>query len=67
MIFIPKPAFDLSVTKNWQALNVITYVGKLLGKMIDYWIQDCIKELFYMLQFGLVKGHSTVDVWYRSV
>lgn len=36
VIFIPKPSFDLSVTKNWRALNLITYVGKVLGKMIDY-------------------------------
>ena len=42
-------------------------MGKLGEKVVADRIQDFGGELFHHLQFGSVRGRSTVDVLYRSV
>ena len=65
VVFIPKPGWDLTVGKNWRPLNLINFVGKLWEKVVADRIQDFGGELFHRLQYGLVRGWSTVDVRYK--
>ena len=67
VVFIPKPGRDLTLTKSWRPLNLITCVGKLGEKVVADRIQDFGGDLFHHLQFGSVRGRSAVDVLYQSV
>ena len=67
VVFILKPARDLTLTKSWQPLNLINCMGKLGEKVVANRIQDFGKELLHRLQFRSVRGRSAVDVLYRWV
>lgn len=67
VVFIPKPGRDLTLSKNWQPLNLIICVGKLWKKVVVVRIQDFGGDIFHRLQFGTVRGRLVVDVLYRSV
>ena len=67
VVFIPKPGWDLALTKSWRPLNLINCVGKLGEKVVPNRIQNYGGDLFHQLQFGSVRGRSAVDVLYHSV
>ena len=67
VVFIPKPGRDLTLARNWRPFNLIHCVGKLGEKVVADRIQGFGRDLFHHLQFGSVKGRSTVDVLHQSV
>ena len=66
MVLIPKPGRDLTQTDNWRPLNLISCVGKLGEKVVADRIQEEGESVLHHQQFGSVRGHSTVDILYKS-
>ena len=67
VVLIPKPGRDLTQTKNWRPLNLINCIGKLGEKVLADSIQEEGSSILHHQQYGSVRGHSAVDVLYKSV
>ena len=67
MVLITKPGRDLTQTKNWWPLNLISCVGKLGEKVVADRIQEEREVALHHHQFGSVRGRAAVYVLYKLV
>ena len=60
MVMIPKPGWDLTLTKNWRPINLINCVGKIGEKVVV----DCLQEIpcFHEGQYGGQKHRTVTEV-----
>ena len=67
VVLITKPGRDLTQTKNWWPLNLISCVGKLGEKVVADRIQEEREVALHHHQFGSVRGRAAVYVLYKLV
>ena len=67
VVLIPKPARDLTRTKNWRPVNLINCIGKLGEKVVPDRIQEEGSSILHHQKYGSVRGRSAVDVLYKSI
>ena len=60
MVMIPKPGRDLTQTKNWRLINLMTCVGRIGEKVVA----DCLQEIpcFHDGQYGGPKHRTVTEV-----
>ena len=66
VVLILNLGWNLTQTRNWPPLNLINSVGKLREKVVADRIQEEGESVLHHQQFGSVRGHSTVDILYKS-
>ena len=67
VVLIPKPAQDLTQTKNWRPLNLINCIGKLGENVVANRIQEEGSSILHHQQTGSVRGYSSVYILSQSV
>lgn len=67
VVWILKPGWDLTQTKNWRPLNLINYDGKVGEKVVTDRIQEEGESVLHLQQFDWVCGRSALDVLYKLV
>ena len=60
VVLIPKPARDMTQTKNWRPLNLINCIGKLGEKVVADRIQEEGSSILHHQKYGSVRGRSAV-------